>query len=75
MNTSGHLKKLHEQVTRRLLSSWEVLRETREKTDLDSQLEVEDDVYLLPQRLPTRETTRRLDNDKVVLSLIPDSAG
>lgn len=75
MNTSGHLKKLHEQVTRRILSSQEVSRETREKSDLDPQLEVEDDVYQLPQRLPTRETTRRLGNDKFVPSLIPGLSG
>ena len=75
MNTSGHLRRLHEQVTRRIPSAWAMSRENREKLDLDPQLEVEDDVYLVLQRLPTRETTRRLDNDKVVLSLIPDSAG
>lgn len=75
MNISGHLKKLHEQGTRRLLSSRRVSRENREKSDPDPQLEVEDDVYPLPQRLPTRETTRRLDIDKVVPSLISGLSG
>jgi hypothetical protein len=75
MNTSSQLKKLHEQVTRRILSSQERSRGSREEAYPNPQLGVEDKVYHLTQRLPTRKTTRRLDNDKVVLSLVPELSG
>jgi hypothetical protein len=75
MNTSGQLRKLHEQVTGRILSSREGSRGSRGKSDLNPQPEVDDKVYLLTQRLPTRKTTRRLDNDNVVPSLISGLSG
>lgn len=73
MITSGQLKRLHEQVTQRLLSFQDGSR--REYSDSEPQLKAEDKVHLLTQKQSSQQTTRKLDCDKVRPSLIPEVVG
>jgi hypothetical protein len=75
MITSGQLKNLHEQVTQRILSSQNSARGSRERSEPNPQLEVEDKVYLPRQELPSQQTTRKMDNDKVRPPSIPEFSG
>jgi hypothetical protein len=64
MGTSGQLKKSHEQVIQRILSSQDGSRGNREKPGTKSQLGVEDKFYLLTQKRSSQQTPRKLDEDK-----------
>jgi hypothetical protein len=75
MISSDQLKKLHEQVTKGILASQDGSRESREKSDPNPQLKVEHKVYLHTQNSLSQQTRRKLDDDKVGLSLIPKLGG
>jgi len=74
MITSDQLKKLHDQVTQRILSSQDGSRESREGPGTKSQLGMEDKSYLLTQKRSSQQTPRKLDNDKTGPYLIPGSS-
>lgn len=75
MITSGQLKKLHEQVIRRILSFQDDSRGSRQEPGPKPQLGVEDKSYLLTQKQSSQQTTRKLDCDKVRPFLIPKVVG
>lgn len=72
MITSGQLKKLHERVTQRILSSQDGSRESREKSDPNSQLKVDDKAYPLIKEPSSLQTAGKVDNDKLGSSMIPE---
>ena len=75
MTTSGELKKLHEQLRQKILSSQDGLRQNRKKSKPDPQLKVGDKVYLLTKNLRSQRTTRKLDHVKVGPFLISEVRG
>lgn len=75
MTTSDELKKLHEQLRQKILSSQDGLRESRKKSKPDPQLKVGDKVYLLTRNLRSQRTTRKLDHVKVGPFLISEVRG
>jgi hypothetical protein len=72
MIDSGQLRKFHKQVVGRILSSREGSREDKKKSDPNPPLKVEEKGYLLTQELPSHQTTRTLNNDRVGTSLISE---
>jgi hypothetical protein len=63
MTTGVQLKKLHEQVTERVLSSQDNSRGSRQEPGTKPQLRVEDKTYLPTQKRSSQQTPRILDND------------
>ena len=75
MITSDALKKLHEQLRQKILSSQDGLRNSRQKSKPDPQLKEGDKVYLLTKNLRSQRTTRKLDHVKVGPFLISEVRG
>jgi hypothetical protein len=64
MITGVQLKKLHEQVTQRVLSSQDDSRGSRQEPGTKPQLRVEDKAYLSTQKRSSQRIPRILDNDQ-----------
>lgn len=74
MITGIQLKKLHEQVAQRVLSSQDDSRGSRQKPGTTPQLGVEDKNYLLTQKRSSQRTPRKLGNDKTEPLMVPGSS-
>lgn len=74
MITGVQLKKLHAQVTQRVLSSQDGSRGSRQEPGTNPQLGVEDKSYLLTQKQSSQRILRKLDNGKTEPLAIPGSS-